>query len=130
MKRKGERTHTFSRPTRQCNILIPQEIAHGSDDSIVMEQTTPSFTGLTNEQVAEITGIAPKSLDQYRTRGVGIPFYKARHKTRSYSGKKIMVTKTMHRVEDLRAWLIETEREYLLPELDAWLAARTSDAEV
>ena len=95
-----------------------------------MEQTTPSFTGLTNEDVAEITGIAPKSLNAYRARGVGIAFFKARHKTHTYSGKKITVTKTMHRVEDLRAWLIETEREYLLPELDAWLAARTSEAEV
>jgi hypothetical protein len=95
-----------------------------------MEQTTPSFPGLTNEDVAEITGISPGSLNTYRSSGVGIPFFKARLKTRSYSGKKIIVTKTMHRVEDLRAWLIETEREYLLPELDAWLAARTSDAEV
>lgn len=126
----GGKTHTFPRPTRQCKILTLQEIAHSSDDSIVMEQSTPSFIGLTNEDVAEITGIAPKSLDQYRTRGVGIPFFKGRVKTRTYSGKKIMVTKNMHRVEDLRAWLIETEREYLLPELDAWLAARTSDAEV
>lgn len=95
-----------------------------------MEQTTPSFTGLTNEDVAEITGIAPQSLNAYRARGVGIPFFKVRQKTRTYSGKKITVTKTMHRLEDLRAWLIETEREYLLPKLDAWLAARISETEV
>jgi|GEM_PF-5452672 len=100
------------------------------DDSIVMEQTTPSFLGLTNEDVAKITGISPRSLNTYRTRGVGIPFYKVRQKSRSYNGKKVMVTKTVHRVEDLRLWLIETEREYLLPELDAWLAARASGVEV
>lgn len=100
------------------------------DDSTIMEQTTPSFPDLTNEDVAEITGISPKSLNSYRTRGIGIPFFKVRQKARSYTGKKVMVTKTVHRVEDLRSWLIETEREYLLPELDAWLAARTSEAEV